>query len=390
MSFVVRVLVVEDTDAEIKNWEKEIEYHNAADNPVFIIQAIYAKSLRETREYLASHDFHAAIVDINLQQENMTASNSDGNKAIESLLDLELAVVAVFTGESPLVEIPEWAKNTVRTFRKGAEDHEGTSAVMGWLGEQVPLIKAVSQAQSIINAEMVKLFTRSIWPRWSHWTSEENDGIEISLSRHLAAHIHATLLEGGNHQAHPEEWYFVPPVREGIRTGDLIKIGDKFEIVITPRCDLATGKVNTIQLAKCQLVQAKWRELCDALAAKQVDLNENTDPGKTQSLEKKIEAAKKALRKYTQHNGPTASLHFLPPIRMESGELGPFMVSFNDIRTVLNTSEFEEEEKRIEEEIDSIKTGRIAALTPEFLPSFIERLGAYFSRIGTPDYSHPE
>lgn len=383
MPFVVRVLVVEDTDTEIESWKNEIEYHNAADGPEFIIQATYSKSLSETKEYLVSHDFHAAIVDINLQQENITAPNSDGNQAIESLLDLELAVVAVFTGESPMVEIPDWAKKTVHVFRKGAGDGEGTSAVMDWLGEQVPLIKAVSHAQSIINAEMVKLFTRSIWPRWSHWASKKNDGIETSLSRHLASHIHATLLEGGKHEAHPEEWYFVPPIREGIRTGDLIRIGDQFEIVITPRCDLATGKVNTIQLARCQPVHAKWRELCEALAVEQKAFDENTDETRTGALEKKREKAKQALRKYTQHDGPKASLHFLPPIRMDKDELGPFMVSFSDIRTIPYSL-------GIEEEINLIKASRIAALTPEFLPSFIERLGAYFSRIGTPDYSHPE
>lgn len=381
MSFVVRVLIIEDTDAEIKNWENEIEHHNADDNPAFIIQATYAKSLRETGEYLASHDFHAAIVDINLQQEGMTAANSDGNDVIESLLNLELAVVAVFTGESRLVEIPEWAKSTVQTFRKGGEDHEGTSAVMGWLNDQMPLIKAISHAQSMINAEMVKLFTRSIWPRWSHWASGNNNGIELSLSRHLAAHIHATLLEGANHQVHPEEWYFVPPIRDGIRTGDLIKIGDSFEIVITPRCDLATKKVNTIQLARCQIVRDKWLELCAELAAKQADLNDNEDNSKNLSLEKKVVSARNELNRYTRHAGPTASLHFLPPIRTGEGEIGPFMVSFNDIRTIPTTQEGE---------MNSIKEGRIAALTPEFLPSFIERLGAYFSRIGTPDYSHPE
>ena len=33
---------------------------------------------------------------------------------------------------------------------------------------------------------------------------------------------------------------------------------------------------------------------------------------------------------------------------------------------------------------------RVATLSNEFVPSLVERLGAYFSRIGTPDYSHPE
>lgn len=391
MPFVVRLLIVEDTDTEITTWKSEIEIHNAADNPSFLIEATYSKSLPATKRLLEAQDFHAAIVDINLEQENMAAANSDGNQVIERLLNSELAVVAVFTGEQPLVEIPDWASRTVRIFRKGADEGEGTQTVMDWLSEQIPLLRAIKQAQSVINAEMVQLFNRSIWPRWSHWSDKNDPSIETALSRHLASHIHASLLEDDKHKAHPEEWYFVPPIREGIRTGDLIRIGNDFEVVITPRCDLATDKIDTLQLAECLPVSDQWRQLCDALEAAKNALAANNEAGKAEGLQKKVHRAEENLRKFTQHDGAKASVHFLPSIRLDGAELGPFMVRFNKIRTInKKVEELKDGDKTQDQDsLEAVKAVRIAALTPEFLPSLVERLGSYYSRIGTPNYSHP-
>jgi hypothetical protein len=37
--------------------------------------------------------------------------------------------------------------------------------------------------------------------------------------------------------------------------------------------------------------------------------------------------------------------------------------------------------------VEELTNKRIASLTPQFVPSLVERFGAYFSRIGTPDLS---
>jgi len=39
-------------------------------------------------------------------------------------------------------------------------------------------------------------------------------------------------------------------------------------------------------------------------------------------------------------------------------------------------------------QVELYENGKYARLSNEFIPSFVERLGSHFSRIGTPDYSH--
>lgn len=386
MTFKVRLLVVEDDSAETKAWQRVVEAHNVEpEKHEFVIEASYATSLKDAVGKMEGQDFDAAVVDIRLEQHGVAAApNSDGNQVVETLLASELAVVAVFTGEQLEVAVPDWAKNLVQLFRKGGDEGEGTSAVMEWLGRQIPMIKAIRQAELTIKKEMVQLFTRSIWPRWGDWMRQGAPvHLETALSRHLASHIHATLLEDSKQQVHPEEWYFIPPIRDGIRTGDLMNIAHGvYEVVITPRCDLAIeNKVETIQLAECLSVKEKWDQLCVDMKAAETALNSNTDPNKTAKLKEKIDQAKEKVRKFTQHAGSKASVHFLPPMNFNGGSLGPFLVQFDKIRSV---------KKSAGADMDALRGGRVASLTPEFLPSLVERLGGYFSRIGTPDYSHPD
>lgn len=386
MSFIVRLLIVEDEVNEITSWNNLIEIHNAdLQANGFKIELMNAKSLQDAINLIDINDFDAAVVDIRLEQGKMAAPNTDGNEVVSKLLEAELAIVAVFTGEIAQVDIPDWAKQTVKSFRKGGDEGEGTTAVLSWLCEMAPMIQSIRQAQQIIKSEMVKLFTKSIWPRWKYWMVENSisEDTSKSLSRHLVSHVHATLLEEAQQKVHPEEWYFVPPVRHGVRTGDLIeKDNGNYEIVITPRCDLAIeGKVETIQLAECVNVLNEWSELCNAIKVAETTLAQNQDQNKTQKLNDKIENERKKLRAFTQHNNK-ASVHFLPPIKLHDGNtLGPFLVQFTKIRFV---------NKSATQDIETLIKNRTASLTPEFLPSLVERLGGYFSRIGTPDYSHPD
>lgn len=388
MAFVVRLLVVEDDDTETKTWHNTIEIHNSEpDNHGFAIEANYAKSLQAAQDLIAIKDFDAAVVDIRLEQPDMNGPNRDGNDVVESLLDSELAVVAVFTGEIGQVSVPNWAKPMVSTFRKGADDEaeEGTQAVMVWLRQQAPMIQSIRQAQLKIKKEMVQLFTRSIWPRWSHWMQKDDpEGhLESALSRHLASHVHAALLEDSKQRVHPEEWYFIPPIRSGIRTGDLVRNAKgELEIVVTPRCDLATEKMETIQLAQCKVVLDEWEKRVGKIVQARAELEANEDRKKEADLAKRVGDAENSLRNYTQHAGNRASVHFLPAMKLRDGtSLGPFMVQFDRIRSVPVSAQ---------EEIAMLTGNRIASVTSEFLPSLIERLGGFFSRIGTPDYSHSD
>jgi hypothetical protein len=301
-----------------------------------------------------------------------------------------MAVVAVFSGEARLAVPPAEFERTVRAFSKGAGDGEGTPAVVAWLKEHAAMIRHIQSSQVTIRQEMAKIFTKSIWPRWTFWAegNVEGSAIESAITRHITSHIYASLLEKGQHSVHPEEWYFVPPIRDGLRTGDLIKHDDgKVEIVITPRCDLARDTKNeTVQLALCQDASQEWNtrqaKINEAKAELDAYVVREGEKDNRAKLEGKVKDALNHLRQFTQHRSNSTNFHFLPQMKMGAdSNLGPFMVRFDSIRSVLRTDN---------EATHTLPGLRVAALTPEFLPSLVERLGTYFSRIGTPDYSHPD
>lgn len=389
---MIDLLIVEDDPKELKIWDQVIELHNANFEELgFRINHEFSQSLEEAKQKIASRNYDAAVVDVRLKQANgHTGPNTDGNLVLEALLASEMTVVALFTGETPLAATPVWAKKIVRTFRKGGEENEGTTAVMKWLCAQAPMIKQIKTAHQTIKREMAKVFFHSIWPRWNNWsqtTGAAEDFISTAITRHITSHIYAALLSEGPHGVHPEEWYFVPPLQDKINTGDLIRNADgAIEIVITPRCDLQRDEKNeTIQLAACKDVSSEWKKRCEKIAAAKETLQNHQLPvgdNGIQKLEDALANANEALRRYTQHSN-TNVFHFLPRIKMvDESEMGPFYVQFDKIRSVLRSSE---EAKQF------LQPGhRIASVTSEFLPSLVERLGSFFSRIGTPDYSHSD
>lgn len=378
MSEMIRVLIVEDQAAEQATWKNVIELHNADPGALRFVTE-FAVSLDEADAHLRDSQYDAAIVDIRLYQAGAAGANADGNAVIKRVCQSGLMVVAAFTGEGTLVE-----SKTVKVFTKGnAEDGDGTEAVLAWLIDQAPLIKAVRSAHALVQNQLAHLFHGSVWPRWKRWAEKSADAeIVLPLARHLTSHVHAALLEKQEQRVHPEEWYFIPPIRAGIRTGDIVRLSETvFEIVVSPRCDLSSkSKVTHILLTKCTCVASEWDQLVTDVNEKQTAVD-SANAGNRLGAEKKLKTAQDGLREFTQHNKNTNAVHFLPRAWLEDDtEFGPVFVNFDQMRSV----------KKDSEEGKNLVNQRVAAVAPEFLPSLVERLGSYLSRIGTPDYSHPD
>jgi hypothetical protein len=137
---------------------------------------------------------------------------------------------------------------------------------------------------------------------------------------------------------------------------------------------LKTSKSNTvIEGLKLQISQKQE----DVDGAKVTELNE-----KLATEVKSVNNTKNKIDNLFRHGGNKASLHFLPEIkRRDNDNFGPFHAHFDHIVFI---------EKSDQAQLSHYESGKYASLSNEFIPSLVERLGAYFSRIGTPDYSHPE
>lgn len=249
--------------------------------------------------------------------------------------------IAVYTGQRQEAEVDDVPQ--VEVFDRG----DGLDPVFDWLSRQYKMLLQLRLTRDAVERETARVFFRSIWPRWKNWAKEDGCDIGGMLARHVVAHVHDALLDADGGNAHPEETYFMPAIKERLDTGDLVKNTDGLWIVVTPRCDLAQkNKVETVLIARCDDISRRWNE------------------------------KPKERNRIAQHDG-SHKLHFLPPILdLDGSQLGPWFVQFNDLRAI--------PAGKIQEELTS---NRWASLAPQFVPSLVERFGAYFSRIGTPSLS---
>ena len=393
----IRLLIVEDNLDEQNSWKRQLEQHNALADETgeYSIGHTFATTKETALILIENADFDAAIVDLGLATpEGHKEANSNGNEVVAALVKSELAVVVIFTGQ-PNDALPEGLRGSnVSVIPKGGPDGDGTKLVMELLTKNAPMILTIRAAQQLIKKEMASLFSKSIWPRWKLWLDDKNgpdDEVTAAVSRHLASHVYAVLLEKADQKLLSEEWYFVPPIREGLRTGDLVEIKEGGEgkitiaIVITPRCDLANNQSNkneTYQIALCDDISEEWlkrQTKYKRKLAEKPNADDNRDGFK--KWEKEFTEAKEDVRKLTQHRG-TTNFHFIHEMRMpDNTARGPFLIRFDKVRSL---------ERKSEDGKQLAATSRLASVAPEFLPSIVERLGTYFSRIGTPDYSFTE
>lgn len=352
----LKVLIVEDDESKIAEWDDAVSAHNSdSEKQGFTIDIVSTKAVSEAKLQLERHRFDAAVIDLRLQVEpGVAENNSQGNELVRHVISVQPIGVVVFTGQRGDAEADGYGTPQVRVMDKG----DGFEQIFRWLSENKDVFLRLRGAKAAFNRETAKIFFQSIWPRWSHWTSSgKENGPELTevVARHVIAHVHDALLSAGGDATHPEESYFVPPLKARLDTGDLVEYDGGVWVVVTPRCDLANQKnVATILLASCSDISATWSPLVAATSGKD----------------------KEKRNKLIQHEHQPKQ-HFLFPMRdQRSLQRGPWMVQFHNIKAL-----------PAHDAIRDLTPLRFASLSPMFVPSLVERFGAYFSRIGTPAYS---
>ncbi|WP_313213272.1 histidine kinase [Stenotrophomonas acidaminiphila] len=336
----INVVLVEDEDANISAWTDHAEMHNAdCMNKGFKVSTIFAKSAAEAQSALVKNRADAIVVDLRLRADGQAAPNDHGNDVVRYAHGAHPVAIAVYTGQRQEAEVEAFPQ--VEVFDRG----EGLEPVFDWLAKQRGMLQHLQELKMSLEAEIARVFFGSVWPRWSKWTAQRGAAIKPMLFRHVVAHIHDNLMNASNGVSHPDETYFVPPIKPRADTGDIIRDGVDHWVVVTPRCDLANeGKISMVLLAQFQDISMRWK----AAAAKERNIIAQHD------------------RSYKNH--------FMPEMVDSAGTiLGPWFVDFTSLKVV-----------PIEGDNGLKSMERVASLTPQFIPSLVERFGAYFSRIGTP------
>lgn len=343
------VLLVEDEKQNVEQWrDAEESFNTDAEAHGFAIVSENVASVAEAKAIFAHRKFDAVVVDLRLKpQEGSAGPNDDGNTLIRHLIDTVAVGIVVYTGQAAEFDAP--ACPQVKVLGKEG----GLEPVFDWLKAEFELFKGLASARETIERETARVFFSAVWPRWKTWTQMTADPAELreAMARHVVAHIHDVLLSNVA-AAHFEESYFVPPVKKSLDTGDLVSHEGDLWIVVTPRCDLAIAdKTKTLLFARCKDCGPEWSRLGEGRGADQARAD--------------FQQHKKSFRQ-----------HFLPPLLMAKGDLrGPWLVQFDDL--LVQPASIREK----------VTQNRFASLSPQFVPSLVERFGAYFSRIGTPNLS---
>jgi hypothetical protein len=351
--FRLNLLIVEDDQKTNEDWRMAIERHNAeAEKHGFEIRQTIVESAEQAKEALELTRVDAAVVDLRLKVSQASKGhNASGNEVIKVLSETAVTAIAVYTGQPNEADLP--FGSSIQVFEKGA----GLAPVLDWICSQSELVHQMQIVGSAIQRDMASIFHSSIWPRWAYWfeTGSRHE-LKDALTRHFISHLHASLMAATKGRTHSEEAYFVPVAGSSpVATGDLI-LGraskDSVEIVITPRCDLAVpDRCVTVQLAACRDIAGPWK----AAQTK----------------------GDKALNVFRQHERAVVQ-HFLPEMRVTKDLVrGPWFVRFDEIVSIAldQTSDAD------------LRSKRFGALTSEYLPNLVQRLGTYFGRIGGPDLS---
>lgn len=317
-------------------------------------------ALREQR-------FDCALFDLRLPAgtagRNTEPAGSD--LALKALRDLGVPV-GVMSADLSVIA-PELSEHAlVKQFNKGEIDRgdgskDAYAQAIEWFASYWGMMNALGAARARMDRAGGEIFTNRIWPRWDKLEEMERGdpmALEGVITRQYVSHL-ADLLGIDTPEAeswHPFENYVTPPLlADRAHTGDIFEIEGGLWVVLTPQCDMATGKIASVLLARCEPGIEKWKD--------HVAVNRNPPSNNAKR------DAQKFLSGYVNQNLP-ASQHFLPPL---PGTDNPMLVKFNDVMT------------KPKQAIHDLLGQRNASVATPFLSNLVQRFGAYVSRTGQPN-----
>ncbi|WP_373653312.1 hypothetical protein [Schlesneria sp. DSM 10557] len=348
------LLLVEDDTETQGSWSRDIDEFNTRQNTSVTFVPLIVGDQEHALEILRNTYIDCAIVDLRIPAAHastpLDAKAESGNAVLGQILRSSGMPAVVYSGyEEEVSEIVSASHIKVVTKRGGAQVW-----ILEYLLSHASLMEAMASTREKLSAEISTLFHQSIWPRWSKtWASLSGNWSPTEvITRQVVAHVAEKL--GDTSQHHPDEFYFVPPLKaDRLVTGDLVTYEGSVYVLLNPRCNMDRCEYPMeLTLALCTPVGESWTKILKKAAG---DANQRN---------KAIEAA----RRYASQDH-SLSKHFIPVC---DGQ-GPWLVEFDRITNVGRDL------------ASQLVTGRIATISPQFLPNLIQRYSSYLGRIGQPD-----
>lgn len=328
------ILLVEDTESDVKNCTDTAERMNDENEDVTIVIDC-AKTVEEASHKLKCNNYHGVIIDIKIED----GTEKNGNDVITNIVSTYRLPVAVMTGtpgfkSSVGEQIPVYIKGEKKYSDIINElieiDNTGLFNVLGGKG--------------LIEQKMISIFWNNLYPQLDKWKQYRADGIETEaiLLRYTLAHLLEGLSEDGPAYCTEETYISLTGMDDRLHTGDIVinKKGDEAFILLSPPCDLAVhnGKTKTDTIMLCTIEEVQ------------------TNIGKDKLTN--------IIKNKNEFN------HWLPNNSMFKGGV----VNFRKVIT-LPIEEFDEQYKSI-----GIK------VQDAFVKNIMNRFSAYYARQGQPDF----
>lgn len=350
-----KILVVEDKEAQFDMLKDQLD----AKLDCIDFQVIWAQSLEEAVNSLESEDVDCGVIDLKVP-------SATGEKA-QAANGIKIILSSVKNYGIPVVLFSGWpdevgpALDELPLIQRLSKSDDGThEKAVEWLLQNKNLIDATKAAKNKILEHSVDVFSKRILHLWDDPRVKALSVAELSgvFTRQMASHTSEQLglEEPENHTWHPVETYIIPPLRaKKAHTGDIFEMDDGLWVVLSPQCDMATGKTHYILLAKCEEQSLEdWN--------KQV----------TGYKEPKSNTSQEKCRRFLSDSTNQAievSSHFLPPFLGR----GPLLVRYGQTKSM--------ERDEVEKCLDL----RVASLSAPFISNLTQRFGAYISRPGQPN-----
>jgi CheY-like chemotaxis protein len=356
------ILYVEDDDKNILSFHDAVSdwnTDNSASGREFC--PLIAKDMEKAHDIIQACRIDCALLDLRIPETEDARSNANvGNELAEEVLHKCGMPMAIISGHTGDLDDKLTEDGLIEIFDKSKADSFAES--VKWLGSHWDMMHVLTEARRKFEMLTSEVFVRRIWPQWKEFIALSGDDqarLATIVSRQFMSHAAEFLGLDENPDGeswHPFECYVIPPLIDNRpHTGDVFDLDDGRWIVLSPQCDMATGKVESVLMAKCAVGLENFKEHVEVI--------------KNPPSESKKNKASRFLRKHVNQDLPQ-SLHFLPPL---PGEAEPTIVQFPQLCTIPLAT------------LSEALSRRKASVSLPFLGNVVQRFGSYLSRMGQPN-----
>lgn len=326
------------------------------------------KNINEAVIALYQNNFHAIIIDLNLDVKDASQTENEnitGNILLKQIIDKEIIPIVVRTGLPDKVS-NDINKDIIKVYSKDEPLYKIIHELIESYNDSVFKIfgtkgKIAQQIKELFWKVMPECYSNK-----SEVSSLSSDQKEHVIIRYISSwFFNQYTFDKQYYSVEPIEMYMFPNPISQVCTCDIFSkhIDNdkcKYYLVVTPTCDLANKKVDSVLM--CEIKEYTAIENFQTLLTKYNNSKSNSN---RDNLAKWFRNAAQDSDKF----------HFLPKISMFNG-------GFVDFRTLISVGYDKEKGELID------KTYRkLGVITEHFKKNIVSRFSTYYHRQGQPEFN---